>query len=221
LRSCEGKLLEEFPLQLKVVRVYSQYLERQIFPIPRYDPEVKAAKERGYKINQTLKCNEIGLHQLIRAVGSPYSKEIRQFDDRFSKNLRTPDSVTDEEIREYEILLEEACKIELADCDVIYCTAIGSASVRIIKSTNVTRLIVDEAGMCTEPETLVPIVNYPSVEQVVLIGDHKQLQPIVHCQEVKKLGLPRSMFERFSVSGALLTQLRTQYRMVSLLSLED
>lgn len=36
--------------------------------------------------------------------------------------------------------------------------------------------------MCTEPETLAPIIS-SKAEQVVLIGDHKQLQPVVLCSE--------------------------------------
>jgi len=46
--------------------------------------------------------------------------------------------------------------------------------------------------------------------QIVLIGDHKQLCPIVKCKEAKALS--RSMFERLSEHASMLT---TQYRMVS------
>ncbi|MED6272706.1 hypothetical protein CHARACLAT_033167 [Characodon lateralis] len=53
------------------------------------------------------------------------------------------------------------------------------------------------------------------VYQVVLIGDHKQLQPIVKNQTVKKLGMGRSLFERyytmFHENTAVM--LDTQYRM--------
>jgi len=43
-----------------------------------------------------------------------------------------------------------------------------------------------------------------------LIGDHKQLSPIVKCKEAKALS--RSVFERLSEHASMLT---TQYRMVS------
>lgn len=43
---------------------------------------------------------------------------------------------------------------------------------------NIIQCIVDECAMCLEPETLVPI-HWSSAYQVVLIGDHMQLQPIV------------------------------------------
>ena len=37
------------------------------------------------------------------------------------------------------------------------------------------QLIIDESGMCMEPESLIPIIHF-NPEQVVLIGDHKQLR---------------------------------------------
>ena len=75
---------------------------------------------------------------------------------------------------------------------------------------NVIQCIVDECGMCLEPETLIPIVS-SKARQVVLIGDHMQLQPIVKNRVAKSLGLSTSMFERYA-SRALM--LKEQYRMV-------
>lgn len=64
--------------------------------------------------------------------------------------------------------------------------------------------------MCTEPETLAPIIA-TKADQVVLIGDHKQLQPIILCSEASDLGLSKSLFERYANSAVFLD---TQYRMV-------
>ena len=65
--------------------------------------------------------------------------------------------------------------------------------------------------MCLEPETLIPIV-WSHAEQVVLIGDHMQLQPIVTNRTAKSLGLRKSLFERYSNHALMLEE---QYRMVS------
>jgi superfamily I DNA and/or RNA helicase len=46
---------------------------------------------------------------------------------------------------------------------------------------------------------------------VVLIGDHKQLRPIITNQVVKDLGMEYSLFERHSENAIMLD---TQYRMV-------
>jgi len=64
--------------------------------------------------------------------------------------------------------------------------------------------------MCTEPESLIPIVS-TKASQVVLVGDHMQLQPIVTEYTAKQRGLVRSLFERYSEKAVMLT---VQYRMV-------
>ena len=69
---------------------------------------------------------------------------------------------------------------------------------------------MDECGMCMEPESLVPI-TCSGARQVVLIGDHKQLQPVVQDHMAKTLGLSVSMFERHSKRAMML---KLQYRMV-------
>ncbi|XP_041347159.1 helicase with zinc finger domain 2-like, partial [Gigantopelta aegis] len=71
-------------------------------------------------------------------------------------------------------------------------------------------IIIDECGMCMEPESMIPVVLFRGVEQIVLFGDHKQLRPIVMNQTAKDLGLDKSLFERYSKKAIMLT---TQYRM--------
>lgn len=90
-------------------------------------------------------------------------------------------------------------------------------------------MIIDEAGMCTEPETLVPLVPVDensasaAIENVVLIGDHKQLRPILKDKIAAELGLERSMLERHweydptkdnPMDRANHVMLKRQYRMV-------
>ena len=81
-----------------------------------------------------------------------------------------------------------------------------------------TQVIIDEAGMCPEPQCLVPIIA-TKAEQVVLIGDHKQLRPIIKCKQAGELGLEKSLFERYfelmdSAKTVQFTMLEQQYRMV-------
>lgn len=71
--------------------------------------------------------------------------------------------------------------------------------------------------MCPEPQCLVPIIA-TKAEQVVLIGDHKQLRPIIMCREAGQLGLETSLFERYATSSSSCNvqfiMLNEQYRMV-------
>ena len=94
---------------------------------------------------------------------------------------------------------------------IVLCTCVTAGSPRIVTSCdNIQQCIVDECGMCMEPESLVPI-TCSGARQVVLIGDHKQLQPVVQDHVAKSLGLNVSMFERHSKRAIML---RLQYRMV-------
>jgi len=82
------------------------------------------------------------------------------------------------------------------------------------------QIVVDESAMCTEPETLIPLVGFsPKIERIVLIGDHKQLQPIIKCQAAKKAQLDKSLFQRYAEKHSVqMIMLTEQYRMVGPLS---
>ena len=85
------------------------------------------------------------------------------------------------------------------------------------ESNHLFQIIIDEAGMCQEPHCLVPIIA-TKAKQVVLIGDHKQLRPIIISKEAAELGLETSLFERYgnnhSSTNMAFVMLNTQYRMV-------
>ena len=87
---------------------------------------------------------------------------------------------------------------------VILCTFAVAGSPRIVSCcNNIQQCIVVECGKCLELESLVPIV-FSKAGQVVLIGDHKQLQPVILDDVAKKLGLNVSMFERLSTRSIML-----------------
>ena len=106
-------------------------------------------------------------------------------------------------------MIKEAESWAMKQVHIVLCTCSAAGSGRM-KERTVKQCIVDECGMCMEPETLIPIVA-SEAQQVVLIGDHKQLQPIVKNRIAKSLGLSTSMFERYSNRAIMLKE---QYRMV-------
>jgi superfamily I DNA and/or RNA helicase len=75
--------------------------------------------------------------------------------------------------------------------------------------------------MCMEPEVLIPLVNCKP-QQIVLVGDHRQLRPIILCCQARRLGMERSLFERWAKlfeseqdnSQRAFVMLDKQYRMV-------
>nr|KAG5702195.1 hypothetical protein BaRGS_033907 [Batillaria attramentaria] len=89
----------------------------------------------------------------------------------------------------------------------------SSRSTRDLKSDPELVVIIDECAMSPEPHSLVPIIA-TKARQVVLIGDHKQLRPIITCQAAADLGLDQSLFERlYEQYPANTVFLDTQYRM--------
>ena len=105
----------------------------------------------------------------------------------------------------------ECWALQESGVQVILCTCVASGKPRLTRSCGkIQQCIVDECGMCMELESLVPI-TCTKAQQVVLIGDHKQLQPIIQDNLAMTLGLNVSMFERLSERAKML---ELQYRMV-------
>ena len=61
------------------------------------------------------------------------------------------------------------------------------------------QVLIDESTQSTEPECLIPIVM--GSKQIVLVGDHCQLGPVIMCKKAAQAGLQRSLFERYIIKG--------------------
>ncbi|XP_046355461.2 helicase with zinc finger domain 2-like [Haliotis rufescens] len=187
----------------KIIRVYGQNIVSQDYPVPKRN-FLSRKSLHGLKSDQKLR--QISLHHMIRQQGKPYAKEINFFDSFFQKNHKY---VTSDNIKYYSKLIFKASCEELEKCDVILSTCAVGGNMKVITSTNVFQVIIDESAMSTEPQTMVPIIA-TEAKQVVLMGDHKQLRPIVQCREAADLGLTQSLFERYASDASFLD---TQYRM--------
>ena len=62
---------------------------------------------------------------------------------------------------------------QLSFSAAVFCTCNEACSVRVDDDIEPTHLIIDEAAMATEPESMIPIWL---AGHVTLIGDHMQLQ---------------------------------------------
>ena len=115
-------------------------------------------------------------------------------------------------------LLQES----IADSTLVGATCLGIASLSLAIEFNFDWVIVDEAGKATPPEILVPICLG---RKVVLVGDHKQLPPVVdeallklqdkERMNISKEDLELSLFEYLerSLSDDCKNILDEQYRM--------
>ena len=97
--------------------------------------------------------------------------------------------------------------------DVIGMTTTGAAKHHyILKNIHPKIVIVEEAAEVFESHIVTSLS--PSVQQLILIGDHKQLKPKPNCYDLeKKYGLAVSLFERLAENGIPFTTLAVQHRM--------
>ncbi|XP_077997754.1 3'-5' exoribonuclease HELZ2-like [Glandiceps talaboti] len=189
---------------LEIVRVYSESIERHAFPIPGV-PEYPL-RNRETEITMSHDHEDVALHYRIRQSTNPNSREIKGYDTLFRDPEYSPEL---KEVQKYRGLIADAEKFEFEKSDIILCTCVTAGGRRIASGTRIHQCIIDECGMCTEPETIVPMVT-TDPKQIVLVGDHKQLRAIVTEDMAKSLGMEISMLERYQLKALMLT---LQYRM--------
>ncbi|KAF7655596.1 hypothetical protein LDENG_00054030 [Lucifuga dentata] len=209
-----AEFLMRYKSSLKLLRVYSQQVEMLEYPYPGCSLQFSSRTLRQELSKPELRS--ITLHHRMRENNnSPYSVQIKDFDHRIKLHLEKKGAaLTAEEVTQYKKLLRDARTHELQRHDIILCTCTQSSTPSLTKTVSARQILIDECAMATEPQALIPLVcNKP--EKIVLIGDHKQLRPIVKNEQVKKLGMAKSLFERyFTVQHKSRTEmLDTQYRM--------
>ncbi|KAM7537063.1 hypothetical protein Aperf_G00000067545 [Anoplocephala perfoliata] len=120
----------------------------------------------------------------------------------------------EDEVR-YRTLKNEVEAEILEAADVVCCTCITAGSKRL-QSHYFHSVLIDESTQATEPECLIPLMS--GCRQVVFVGDHCQLGPVITCKKAAKAGLTKSLFERFVGLGIRPIRLQVQYRMHPCLS---
>lgn len=117
--------------------------------------------------------------------------------------------------RKYRALVRNAEKDILNAADVICTTCVGAGDPRLAKFKFRT-VLVDEATQSAEPECMIPLVM--GCKQVVFVGDHQQLGPVIMNKKAARAGLSQSLFERLVGLGNKPIRLQVQYRMHPCLS---
>lgn len=153
-------------------------------------------------------------------------KEERQSHlDRWTQDLIEERLATIEELTRQYNEAQRKLDAKFSDADannmrqkkVIGCTTTGAAKhSSLIRAAMPDVILVEEAGEILESHVLTALA--PSVKQLILIGDHKQLRPKInnYSLSVEKgdgYDLNRSLFERLIMQGAPHTTLQKQHRM--------
>ncbi|XP_030620985.1 helicase with zinc finger domain 2 [Chanos chanos] len=186
---------------LKPLRVYCEQMEMREFPYPGSDMKLC---RRTFRDKPKKELRSITLMYLIRKPENSLSNKIKDFENKFKG-----EEYNDGDIESYRALLKEAREEEMRKHNVILCTCSLALNPSFIKTMDFRQILIDECAMATEPEALIPLVSH-NPEKIVLLGDHKQIRPIVECAPVKRLGMQESLFERYMDKALMLD---TQYRM--------
>lgn len=146
----------------------------------------------------------LALHNQIRNMETNSElKKLQQLKDETGE-LSSGDE------KRYRMLKKSVERELLEAADVICCTCIGAGDARLAK-IKFSSILIDESMQSTEPECMVPVVR--GAKQLILVGDHCQLGPVVMCKKAAKAGLSQSLFERLVVLGIRPFRLEVQYRM--------
>eukprot|EP00163_Fabomonas_tropica_P009292 TRINITY_DN1909_c0_g1_i2.p1 TRINITY_DN1909_c0_g1~~TRINITY_DN1909_c0_g1_i2.p1 ORF type:complete len:1112 (+),score=271.16 TRINITY_DN1909_c0_g1_i2:105-3440(+) len=166
------------------------------------------------KSRETVSSNVefLTLHHQVRSFDSPDKVELIKL--QMLKDELGELSASDE--RRYRSLHRAAEREILQAADVILCTCVGAGDPRLSKF-RFKQVLIDEATQAAESEILIPIVK--GCKQLVLIGDHCQLGPVILCKKAARAGLQQSLFERMIMLAVRPIRLQVQYRMHPALSL--
>jgi len=173
---------------LKVVRVVAKSREALSSPVEHL--------ALHYQVRHVDDNEDSDLNKLLRL-----RDEIGELTDRDDRRLRS---------------LRRATERELLDAADVICATCTTAGDPRLSSLRFRSVLIDEATQATEPEALIPIVH--GCKQLVFVGDHCQLGPVITEKRAATAGLGQSMFERLVALGIRPIRLTVQYRMHPALS---
>ncbi|WCJ20723.1 hypothetical protein M5689_002938 [Euphorbia peplus] len=146
------------------------------------------------------------LHYQVRHLDTSEKSELHKLQQL--KDEQGELSSSDE--KKYKALKRATEKEISQSADVICCTCVGAGDPRLA-NFRFRQVLIDESTQATEPECLIPLVL--GAKQVVLVGDHCQLGPVIMCKKAARAGLAQSLFERLVLLGVKPIRLQVQYRM--------
>ena len=161
---------------VSILRIYSRAIElkaagggprqnEQVFKQIHVDLDSGVDRFNAYSLNEKVKATK-------------YGPEIAKLEEKFCQ-LKEDGSIPSWKAEnEYHYLLRSAEDIvfEANKFDIVLCTCNEAASNRVSRHVHPHQCIIDECGFAIEPDAMIPL---QCCQHVVLIGDHKQLQPVI------------------------------------------
>jgi regulator of nonsense transcripts 1 len=151
----------------------------------------------------------LALHEQVRM--STHNNEFV----KLSQLKAEAGELSSQDEKKFRQLTKAAEREILTNADVVCCTCVGAGDPRLSKM-KFRNVLIDESTQSAEPECIIPLMM--GCKQVVLVGDHKQLGPVIMNKKAAKAGLNQSLFERLMKLRLQPILLNTQYRMHPCLS---
>ncbi|GME77410.1 unnamed protein product [Ambrosiozyma monospora] len=148
------------------------------------------------------------LHEQVKSKAKRELKKLIKLKEELGE-------LSKEDSNKYFYAVKKLEKQILKNCDIICCTCVGAGDKRLA-GMKFRTVLIDEITQASEPECLIPIVK--GAKQVVLVGDHQQLGPVILNRKAGDAGLRQSLFERLIFLGHMPIRLEVQYRMHPCLS---
>ena len=195
------------------MRIYGRAVESRDFPGPDCKGKVDQSVKSEYKCPEWAR--KYALHHKVR--NGSYTAKIQKLEEEFRQLPEEciPNGYSRKKYRRVLIEAEESTLSD-HDFDIVLCTCNEASSMRVLKCVYPRQCIVDECGMAYEPECIAPL---QLCDHAVLLGDHKQLQPVIDYGPAKANGLSTSLFQRYAekFESEYTKTLTMQYRMVRIL----
>jgi len=164
-----------------------------------------ASKTRENTISDV---DHLCLHVMVPLAAGDEFKKLQMLKDEIG-------DLSEKDAKKYRSLRSKTEREILQAADVICTTCVGAGDPRL-KNFRFRQVLIDEATQAVEAEALIPITL--GAKQLIMVGDHCQLGPVVMCKAAAKAGLTQSLFERLVLLGIRPIRLQVQYRMHPALS---
>ena len=163
-------------------------------------------EKEASQIEDVRILNEDDRWRLYQSWVNKYLKEQKL-------HLKIPAERYNNACEHYSSMKEEIDCYVARGCDIIAMTTTGAAKHHhILKNIHPKIVVIEEAAEVFESHVVTSLS--PSVQQLVLIGDHKQLRPKpTHYELETKYNLAVSLFERLVLNGIPYVNLTVQHRM--------
>lgn len=166
------------------------------------DFATKRISQTGVKVTRVLSSNR---EQVDTDVDQYTTKHIatEQFGEKFTNLLVSNDKADKTNMTKIEKQI-----VKKSDVVCTTCTSAGGAR---LNGPKFEAVIFDESGQCVDPDLLIPLVH--GCERAILVGDHKQLGPVIISRKSQKGRYDLPLMQRLILIGMRPSILKIQYRM--------